>query len=76
VVDQEGIISYLSANMVEQALMQGAWSGGFAKVIRVVDIHTTKYDKVVGPMKQGYSWGTNTASVLLHAFSKRTHFFQ
>jgi L-alanine-DL-glutamate epimerase-like enolase superfamily enzyme len=37
--------------MVEQALMQVAWCGGFAKVIRVVDIHTTKYDKVVGPMK-------------------------
>ncbi len=66
-VDQEGIISYLSANMVEQALMQVAWSGGFAKVIRVVDIHTTKYDKVVGPMKHGYSWGTDNAPVLLHA---------
>jgi hypothetical protein len=38
--------------MVEQALMQVAWSGGFAKVIRVVDIHTTKYDKLVFSKKK------------------------
>ena len=53
--------------MVEKALMQVAWCGGFAKVIRVVDNHTTKYDKVVGPMKHGYSWATDNAPVLLHA---------
>ncbi len=75
--------------MVEQALMQVAWSGGFAKVIRVVDIHTTKYDKLVfskkkkkkydklvGPMKHGYCWGTDTAPVLLYVYPSVSLFFQ